>query len=314
MKTTKPNDIETYPLYGGKVVLEYRPKRHIYSVGKKGVYGVTGVTALLPQEWMANYQKKYIGEKFRDLLGGMRVEKIDDVSSFINNVWLRFEEAKSAPEENSRAAAQLGTNVHGFVGGYLTHMMMPQIGGRGGVNKITANYIRSLAEYVYEFDPDDDVVELLRGLEREGAVKIINTRTPKGVENCLSDFRQFLATHEVEPILIERKIFSQKNKFAGTADLVAEVDGKMTLVDWKTSKSLYPSYFVQASAYAEAINEELKVDKSLLPRPIEQVMIVNLNKESRLDVQVKDKWAKEFKVFLALLEVKDYLSKSKVKN
>ena len=265
MKTTKPNDIEGYPLYGGKVVLNYRPKRHIYSVGKKGVYGVTGVTALLPKDWMPNYQKKYIGEKFRDLLGGMMVEKIDDVSSFINNVWLRFEEAKSAPEENSKAAAQLGTNVHHFVGEYLAHSTTPKT-----------------------------------SVQEE--------------KNCLSDFWQFLATHEVEPILIERKIFSQKNKFAGTADLVAEVDGKMTLVDWKTSKSLYPSYFVQASAYAEAINEELKVDKSLLPRPIEQVMIVNLNKESRLDVQVKDKWAKEFKVFLALLEVKDYLSKSKVKN
>jgi hypothetical protein len=38
---------EKYPLYKGKVILEFDPKSHIYSVKGKQVYGVTNITNVL---------------------------------------------------------------------------------------------------------------------------------------------------------------------------------------------------------------------------------------------------------------------------
>jgi len=56
---------ETYKLYGGKIELGYYPSRHIYSVDEKGVYGVTGITSILPKPWegrMPNYRE--MGEEY----------------------------------------------------------------------------------------------------------------------------------------------------------------------------------------------------------------------------------------------------------
>ena len=76
-------------------------------------------------------------------------------------------------------------------------------------------------------------------------------------------FHDFWSTYK--PTLIESEIhlFSDKYMYAGTCDLVIEMDGVKWLLDIKTSNSLYVSYDLQLSAYAQAWNElyEEKIDK-----------------------------------------------------
>ena len=76
-------------------------------------------------------------------------------------------------------------------------------------------------------------------------------------------FHDFWSTHK--PTLIESEIhlFSDKYIYAGTCDLVIEINGVKWLLDIKTSNSLYVSYDLQLSAYAQAWNElyEEKIDK-----------------------------------------------------
>jgi hypothetical protein len=76
-------------------------------------------------------------------------------------------------------------------------------------------------------------------------------------------FHDFWSTHK--PTLIESEIhlFSDKYIYAGTCDLVIEINGVKWLLDIKTSNSLYISYDLQLSAYAQAWNElyEEKIDK-----------------------------------------------------
>jgi ATP-dependent exoDNAse (exonuclease V) beta subunit len=76
------------------------------------------------------------------------------------------------------------------------------------------------------------------------------------VENCVNAATEWLLSHNVVPIVAERRIYSRRWHFSGTADLIARVDDKLALVDWKSSKGLYPEYALQTAAYVKAYQEE----------------------------------------------------------
>ena len=42
--------------------------------------------------------------------------------------------------------------------------------------------------------------------------------------------------------------------FGGTIDCIAEINGAVYIIDWKTSKQISPEYFIQTAAYMWAIN------------------------------------------------------------
>jgi hypothetical protein len=76
-------------------------------------------------------------------------------------------------------------------------------------------------------------------------------------------FQDFWETHK--PTLVESEIhlFSDKYMFAGTCDLVLEINGEKWLLDIKTSNSLHVSQDLQLAAYAQAWNElyEEKIER-----------------------------------------------------
>lgn len=87
-------------------------------------------------------------------------------------------------------------------------------------------------------------------------------------------FADFWNTVKPRLIATEQHIFSDEYKYAGTIDLVVEIDGKIWLLDIKTSNSLHTSYDLQLAAYAQAWNENFDT-------PIEQVGIIWLKSSSR---------------------------------
>lgn len=78
---------------------------------------------------------------------------------------------------------------------------------------------------------------------------------------------------QIQPVLdqyvgkiygIEFPLWSDKLKTAGRTDLIAEFDGKMSIVDYKTSKRRKEedhilNYFVQATTYAHMVAERLNI-------------------------------------------------------
>ena len=76
-------------------------------------------------------------------------------------------------------------------------------------------------------------------------------------------FHEFWSTYK--PTLIESEIhlFSDKYKYAGTCDLVCEIDGVRWLLDIKTSKAIHTSMDLQLAAYSQAWNENIdeKIEK-----------------------------------------------------
>jgi hypothetical protein len=87
---------------------------------------------------------------------------------------------------------------------------------------------------------------------------------------------------DFQPLLMEQTVWSEKYEYAGTLDLVALVGGKRTLVDYKTSKALYPeTNFLQVAAYWKALEE-------MGHEPPEESLILRLpKKESDPEFEVR---------------------------
>ena len=84
----------------------------------------------------------------------------------------------------------------------------------------------------------------------------------------------FSVTHNPTHYIIEGNYISQNLGFAGTIDRVCTIYGKETLLDIKTSNSIYPSYWLQLAAYNKLLQVEHKIQ-------VDQVAILWLNAKTR---------------------------------
>jgi hypothetical protein len=68
-------------------------------------------------------------------------------------------------------------------------------------------------------------------------------------------FADFWNKYKPELVATEYHLFSDKYKYAGTADIIVRLNDKLWLLDVKTSNSLHTSYDLQLAAYAKAWSE-----------------------------------------------------------
>jgi hypothetical protein len=110
---------------------------------------------------------------------------------------------------------------------------------------------------------------------------------------------QFLDDHKIDVVQAEGVRWSPTYGFLGTGDLVAKVDGKMSMLDWKSGKRLYPTVWLQLAAYQKAWEEEYPEQK------IVQRVGVNVGRDGNLETETRNNSTLEddFKCFLALLKV-----------
>lgn len=70
-----------------------------------------------------------------------------------------------------------------------------------------------------------------------------------------AEWQKWRQSVKFKPLMVEFTILSHKYGYAGTADLLAEVNGVLTLVDWKTGKAVYREAHLQNAAYRQAVRE-----------------------------------------------------------
>lgn len=72
-------------------------------------------------------------------------------------------------------------------------------------------------------------------------------------------YEQWADEAEFKPERIEEVLFSSEFGYAGTCDVVGEIEVEGAIVkavgDWKTSKAIYDEYGLQVAAYAHALHE-----------------------------------------------------------
>jgi hypothetical protein len=91
-----------------------------------------------------------------------------------------------------------------------------------------------------------------------------NAKYSQLVWEMILKFYDFWSTYKPELISAEEFVFSDKHKYAGTADLLVKMDGETWLLDIKTSNNLHRSYHLQLAAYAKALEEAkgIKIDRT----------------------------------------------------
>ena len=61
--------------------------------------------------------------------------------------------------------------------------------------------------------------------------------------------KNFFDQMRPDPVAIEVVLFNSEHKYAGTADLIATINGRPALIDYKTSKAVYEDMGLQLAAY-----------------------------------------------------------------
>lgn len=91
-----------------------------------------------------------------------------------------------------------------------------------------------------------------------------NAKYSQLVWEMILKFADFWRTYKPKLISTEDFVWSDEYKYAGTADLVVEMDGEVWLLDIKTSNSLHKSYDLQLASYAKALEESkgIKIDRT----------------------------------------------------
>jgi hypothetical protein len=74
--------------------------------------------------------------------------------------------------------------------------------------------------------------------------------------HAVNAFLDWESRNHVVYLASELKIYSRKYGYAGTLDILAEVNGVLTLLDIKTSNTYRKEYALQTAAYTLAYNEE----------------------------------------------------------
>lgn len=79
--------------------------------------------------------------------------------------------------------------------------------------------------------------------------------------NKVISFVNWYHEHQPEIIKIELPVFSKKLGIAGRVDCIAKIKDEICVIDWKSSRSIHNSYYLQLAAYSMAIEEmtDLKI-------------------------------------------------------
>jgi hypothetical protein len=83
---------------------------------------------------------------------------------------------------------------------------------------------------------------------------------PEAVAPAVRAAVTFFTTNHIEvtPERVERRIVNHDERYAGTVDAIARIDGKLGVLDIKTSQSIYRDYSLQTSAYMDALKNDFE--------------------------------------------------------
>lgn len=128
-------------------------------------------------------------------------------------------------------------------------------------------------------------------------------------ENAAKKFFEWEKKNDFSVIKSELQLVSEKYYFGGTCDIYANLNGKKTLIDIKTSKACYAEHFTQVAAYKILLEES--------GYPVEDAKILRIGREEAegfdvKDVPMIDVHAEKFLACLKILQIDNRLKERKV--
>jgi hypothetical protein len=220
-------------IYQGRARCTFSPGRHTYSVrvhghvdklwqpSVTGILGVKGKPALT--NWAAKKSLEYVAKKLGTYESGLGAPPFTVDTKEIHS-WL----AEAADSWNESQETTIGSLAHRVFEAEVKHRA-----GLGPKPNTPVVYDPvTMPEYT------------------EGMIESANLAIQAGFT--------FLDEHHVEPIMLERVLWSPTTGTIGTTDFIGKIDGELAVGDWKTSKRIFPEYRIQLAKYAQMYYEEFR--------------------------------------------------------
>jgi len=99
------------------------------------------------------------------------------------------------------------------------------------------------------------IEEYLNGAELNFLNQYGNPQYDPNVWQMFLKFVEFWELYNPKLIEIEVHLFSDELKVAGTCDIICEIDGKLWLLDFKTSNQIQTTYELQTAVYGQCYKE-----------------------------------------------------------
>ncbi len=191
-----------------------------------------------------------------------------------------IKDCKGAPWKISGEAMDIGTKAHDMISEF--HIAENDASDKGN------DYGRDEAKAWFH----------TRLLE----TKDIDKDSKKKLSHCIDSFLKWREEVNFVVVGTEFTVYSDFYRYAGTVDALGYVNGIMTLVDYKTSKGIWPEYDLQIASYMHALREMYESGLIKLEEPATQMMIVNFTKEGELETKTVGNFDVALKAFLGLRE------------
>jgi hypothetical protein len=227
----------TTEIYQKRAFITFYPGPHKYSVRVPGVVeklfqpSITGVLSQKNKGALIGWAAKESLAVVRRRLGEYQSERGELAAIAPGDIeaWLSDAEENWREESN---ATTIGTVAHRFA--------YEELRFRAGLTQTKPKFpIEHDAVLMPEFTP--------AMLEATNA----SARAATG----------FFDEHHLEPLLLERPLWSPQYAYVGTPDFCGRIDGELSVLDFKTSKRAYSEYFCQDAALQAAYEEEFPEQK-----------------------------------------------------
>lgn len=109
----------------------------------------------------------------------------------------------------------------------------------------------------------------------------------------LNSYFSWAKNNKIKNIYLEYPIVS--DKFAGTIDFYGKINNKYTILDYKTSKKVYSTHFLQLGAYTYMMEEQ--------GEKVEQVTILIVNNKCEEHTKSREEIQPYIDTFLILVEL-----------
>lgn len=260
----------SHKLYNGRVLVTFNEARHTYSIRipelgiqKLWVPSVTGQISIMDKPalipWAAGQVRLYAEQRLKQSAAGAETISVVEVENILA-------EAQECWRDLSKATS-IGSLAHRYLHAELCY--------RAGASTEKPE-LSVKADTILAPDLTQEVVDAA------------NLSIKAGLE--------YLDSHHVEPVFFERVLWHPDHSYIGTVDLIAKVDGVLSALDWKSSKAIYSSMFLQLAAYAAAFMAEFP------NQVIENRVVVNIKKDGTgLETETRglDTYSNDLTAFLA---------------
>lgn len=144
---------------------------------------------------------------------------------------------------------------------------------RGNIDAAVAYLLKSRDSGTEARDRGSRIHTAIEGILRRESPVILEQDQP-AVEGARAWLNQQATDHGLRPIEVESYMLNPELGYAGTVDLIAELDGETWLLDWKTGKSVadrsgrvYREMKLQLAAYSHASFIGRPADATRYPLP-----------------------------------------------